>query len=189
MILLIAGLIVFLGAHSISIFARGWRNDMLSKLGEGGWKGLYALVSVVGFALIIYGYGNARLDPAVIYTPPTWIKHLAMLLLLPVFPLFLATYLDCKIKAVAKHPTLVATKIWALAHLLVNGTLADILLFGGFLAWAVADRISVKRRTDVVLPVAPVSWRNDIIALVGGVIIYGLFVKWGHVWLIGVSPI
>ena len=109
--------------------------------------------------------------------------------MLPVFPLFLATYLPGRIKAVVKHPTLAAVKLWAVAHLLANGTLADVLLFGGFLAWAVADRISMQQRTQRPLPGAPPRPANDLIAIVVGLVLYGVFVTWGHQWLIGVSPV
>lgn len=188
MTLLVCGLILFLGVHSISIIARDFRNQMVERLGEAPWKGIYTLLALAGFALIVIGYGQARLDPVVIYTPPVWVKHAAFLLLLPVFPILLATYLPGRIRSTLKHPTLVATKLWALAHLLVNGTLADVLLFGGFLAWAVADRISVKRRNQPTP--APASFgKNDIIALVAGLVLYVAFVGFLHTWLIGVSPI
>ena len=189
MVLLLLGLVVFFAAHCISIVNEPWRNRMVSKLGEVPWKGLYALVSLVGFVLIVKGYGQARLDPIVLYTPPHWFRHLAMLLLVPVFPLFLAAYFPGRIKSAAKHPMLLATKIWATAHLLVNGTLADLCLFGAFLAWAVADRISMKRRSQRALPGAPTSKANDIIVVVGGLAIYVAFVLWLHGWLIGLALI
>ncbi|OZG70106.1 NnrU family protein [Hahella sp. CCB-MM4] len=189
MMILVLGLILFLGIHSVSIFAEPWRNSMVSKLGEQPWKGLYSLASLVGFVLIIYGYGQARLDPTVIYTPPVWLRHVTMLLMLPVFPMIFAAYFPGKIKATLKHPMLVATKTWALAHLLANGTLADVLLFGGFLAWAVVDRISMKRRTQRAIPGAPPGKMNDAIAVIAGLAVYVVFVLWGHTWLIGVSPI
>jgi len=189
MTLLVLGLILFLGTHAVSIANAPWRDRMHARLGEHAWKGAYSLVALLGFVLIIYGYGQARLDPVVIYNPPFWLRHVAMLLLVPVFPLLLATYLPGRIKSAAKHPMLVATKLWALAHLLANGTLADVLLFGGFLAWAVADRISMKRRTPRPLPGAPAGKANDLIAIIGGLALYGAFVMFLHTWLIGVSPI
>ena len=133
MALLIVGLVIFLGVHSVAIVAPGWRDAQRARLGEGAWKGGFALASVVGLALIVYGYGVARQNPVVVFTPPVWTRHLAALLLLPVFPLLLSTYLPGRIKSMAKHPTLLATKLWALAHLIANGNLADVLLFGGFL--------------------------------------------------------
>ncbi|WP_157270150.1 NnrU family protein [Azohydromonas aeria] len=189
MTLLLLGLILFLGTHSVSILAPEWRRGWIARHGEGPWKGLYSLVSLAGFAALIVGYGWARQDPLVLWTPPLWTRHLALLLMLPVFPLLLAAYLPGRIKAAAKHPMLVAVKLWALAHLLANGTLADLLLFGGFLAWAVADRISVKRHPRGPVPGAPPRAANDAIALVAGLALYALFVTRAHAWLFGVSPL
>ncbi len=188
MIVLIFGLIVFLGAHSVSVFAEPWRNRMVNTIGDRAWKGLYSLVALVGLAAIIYGYGVARMSPIVIYTPPFWLRHIALLLMAAFFPLFLSTYFPGRIKSVLRHPTLIATKTWALAHLLANGTLADVLLFGGFLAWAVVDRVSLKRRTPRSVPEIPVGKWNDFIVIVGGLGLYLLFVFWAHRWLFGVSP-
>lgn len=187
MTLLILGLVLFLGIHSVSIVAPAWRDAQAAR-SPLGWKGIYTVVAIVGFVLIVYGYGEARLSTPLLYSPPTWMRHLSMLLLLPVFPLLLAAYLPGRIKTAAKHPMLAATKLWALAHLLANGTLADVLLFGGFLAWAVADRISLKRRVQRPTLGAPPSAANDLIAIVGGLALYGLFVWRAHAWLIGVSP-
>jgi uncharacterized membrane protein len=128
------------------------------------------------------------MDPTVIYVPPAWLKHVAFLLLVPVFPLLFATYLPGKIKAKLKHPMLDAVKLWALAHLLANGMLHDLLLFGSFLAWAVADRISMKRRTQRAIPSLPASKANDAIAVVGGLAVYVIMVVWAHQWLFGVAP-
>ena len=190
MTLLILGLLIFLGVHSTSIFAPGWRAAKTERRGDAVWKGLYSLVSVVGLALLIYGYGVARQSPVVLYTPPTFTRHIALLLMLPVFPLLFATYLPGRIQAAAKHPMLLAMKLWALAHLLANGTLHDVILFGAFLAWAVADRISVKRRAVArKIPGAPPTPVNDVIAIVGGLATYAVFVFWAHLRLIGVSPL
>jgi uncharacterized membrane protein len=186
---LILGLVLFLGVHSVSIVAPTWRDAQAMRLGEMPWKGLYALVSIAGFVVLIAGYGMARQSPVVLYTPPTWMRHVTLVLMLPVFPLFLSTYFPGRIQAAAKHPTLVSVKLWAFAHLLSNGTLADVLLFGGFLAWAVADRISVKRRPVRKVPAAPRRAVNDVIAVVGGLALYVLFVTRAHEWLIGVSPL
>src|SRR5512139_1447355 len=131
--LLLVGLALFFGVHSVSIISDPWRNRMVARMGEWPWKALYALVSGAGFALIVWGYGLARHDPVVVYTPAGWLRPVAMVLLVPVFPLLLATYLPGRIQAAAKHPMLAATKLWAVAHLLVNGMLADVLLFGAFL--------------------------------------------------------
>ena len=186
---LIAGLLVFFAVHSISIFNDAWRNRMVEKTGEWVWKGLYALLAVIGLLLIIRGYGHARLDPIVLYTPPRWLHYPALLLLLPVFPLLLAAYLPGRIQMAAKHPLLLATKLWATAHLLVNGTLADALLFGAFLAWAVADRISLKQRIPQPVPNIPPGRFNDTIAIVIGLALYAAFVFWLHARLIGVAVI
>ncbi len=189
MSILLIGLAIFLAIHSVSIINDPWRNRMVAKLGELPWKAIYTLLSILGLVLIIQGYGLARADAVVLYSPPTWLSHLAMLLLVPVFPLLLAAYLPGRIKIITKHPMLVSTKLWALAHLLTNGMLADVLLFGAFLIWAVVDRISMKHRTQRPLPGPPASRINDIIALVGGLALYVAFVLWLHAWLIGVSPI
>jgi uncharacterized membrane protein len=186
---LILGLVLFLGMHSVSIFAPGWRDAQVAQRGEMPWKGLYTVVSIAGFALLIVGYGAARQSPVQLYEPPVWTRHLALVLMLPVFPLFLATYLPGRIKATVKHPTLVAVKLWAVAHLLANGTLHDVLLFGGFLAWAVADRISMKHRPQRPLPGAPPRPANDLLAVVLGLVLYGVFVTWAHRWMMGVSPL
>lgn len=189
MTILILGLVLFLGVHSVSIVAPGWRDATQARLGEGPWKGLYSLLSIVGFALIIIGYGLARQSPVVVYTPPAWLRHLALLLLLPAFPLLLAAYLPGRIKSAAKHPMLLSVKLWAAAHLLANGNAADLLLFGGFLVWAAADRISFRHRVQRALPGAPARPMNDAIAVVGGLALYALFVFGGHAWLVGVAPV
>jgi uncharacterized membrane protein len=185
MVLLIAGLAIFLGVHSIAIVAPTARDRWAAAIGANAWRGIYSLLAAAGLALMIYGYGLARQAPTVVYAPPLWLRHAAMLLMLPVFPLLIAAYMPGRIKSAAKHPMLAAVKIWALAHLIANGMLADVLLFGGFLAWAVADRISLKRR--VARPVAgaaPSRW-NDAIAVVGGLAIYALFLCCLHRLLIG----
>jgi len=190
MSLLIVGLVLFLGVHSIAIVSPGLRGRAVQSMGEGAWKGLYALVSLAGFVLICYGFGLARAMPVILYSPPTWLRHVALLVMLPVFPLLIAAYLPGRIKTAAKHPMLAAVKFWALAHLLANGSLADVLLFGGFLAWAVLDRISVKRRTvQAALRTAPPGPWNDVIAVVLGLGIYALLIVWAHVRLFGVSPL
>lgn len=184
---LIIGLVLFLGTHSISIFASGWRDATAARIGELPWKGLYSLASLVGIVLVVWGYGQARLDPVVLYAPAAWLRHVGMLLLLFVFPLLLAAYLPGRIRQKLKHPMLISVKTWALAHLLMNGMLADAILFGAFLAWAVADRISVKRRpAREMLVTAPASKWNDAIAIVLGLAIYVAFVAGLHQWLIGV---
>ena len=192
MIVLLLGLVVFLGVHSVSIAAPGWRSAQIARRGERTWKGVYSVAAGIGLALLIVGYGMARREPVVLYTPPVALRHLALLVMLPVFPLLFAAYLPGRIGRAAKHPMLLAVKFWATAHLLANGTLADVLLFGGFLAWAVADRISVKRRTPDeahAVPGAPPGPMNDLIAIAGGLAVYAVTILWAHRWLIGVSPL
>src|SRR5258708_9762123 len=190
MLLLIVGLVLFLGVHSVAIVAPTLRARAIDRLGEGAWKGLYALVSLAGFVLICYGFGLARQAPVILYSPPAWLRYVALILMLPVFPLTLAAYLPGRIKTAAKHPMLAAVKFWAFAHLLANGMLADGLLFGGFLAWAVVDRISLKRRsTPQPLPAPPPPPSNDAIALVLGLAIYALLIGWAHARLFWVSPL
>lgn len=190
MLYLILGLVIFLGVHSVEIFSPTFRSAAVARLGEKPYKGVYALLSIIGFVLLIWGYGLARQHPILVYAPPLWMRHLTLLLMLPVFPLLLAAYLPGRIKAAVKHPMLASVKLWAFAHLLANGMLADVLLFGGFLLWAVADRISVKRRAVLrPLPGPPPSKFNDVIAVVGGLVLYVVFVFWLHLKLIGVAPL
>lgn len=189
MLVLILGLILFLGIHSLSIVNARLRDDLIARFGEIPWKAVYGLTALIGFYLIVVGYGMARISPINLYEPPTWLRHLNLLLMLPVFTLLLAAYLPGRIQATVKHPMLLAVKIWATAHLLANGTLADILLFGTFLAWAVADRISLKRRVAPPVHGAPPSPINDAIAIVGGIALYLLFMFWLHRVLMGVAPV
>jgi uncharacterized membrane protein len=188
MAVLIIGLVLFLGVHSIALAAADFRSRTVARMGEGPWKGLYAAVSAVGLVLIVYGFHLARQSPVVLYTPPGWLRYVAALVMLPVFPLLIAAYLPGRIKSAMKHPMLAAVKFWALAHLLANGTLADVLLFGGFLAWAVMDRISLKRRVQTV-PTVSAGRFNDAIAVVLGLGFYVLFIAWAHLRLFGVSPL
>ena len=189
MTLLIIGLAVFLGIHSISIAAPGLRAQAVASLGPNGWRGFYSVVAVAGFVLILYGFHLARQAPVALYLPPAWMRHVTFLLMLPVFPLLLAAYLPGRIKTVTKHPMLAAVKFWALAHLLSNGMLADVVLFGAFLAWAVCDRISLKRRPPQPIRTAAPGRFNDLIAVVAGLALYVFFIRWAHVRLFGVSPL
>lgn len=186
MSMMVAGLIIFFAVHAISIVNEPWRDQMATKLGEWPWKGIYSVISTIGFVLMAWGYGSARYESAVIYVSAPWLTHLAMLLLIPVFPLLLATYFPGRISGFAKHPMLFATILWAFAHLLVNGRLSDILLFVSFLIWAVLDLISMRRRTQRSLPGIPAFKFNDFIALIVGLVLYGLFVAWLHGMLTGV---
>lgn len=189
MAMLIVGLAIFLGVHSTAIVAPRVRERALARLSEAGWKGLYGVIAIVGLVLLVRGFAAARAMPTVLYTPPAWMHHVTMLLMLPVFPLILAAYFPGRIKAALKHPMLAAVKLWAFAHLLSNGTLADVLLFGGFLAWAVLDRISLKHRPPQALRTAPARPYNDALAVVLGLVLYAVFVGWAHLRLMGVSPL
>lgn len=188
MLLLVVGLVIFFLPHSISIFAPHWRDVTVQRFGEHVWKGLFSVVALIGLVLIVHGYAIARTETIFLYHPPAGLRHLTALLMLLVFPLLLATYLPGRIQRTFKHPMLVATKIWAFSHLLANGSLADVLLFGSFLVWAVVDRISLKRRAPRVTPGAPEKPINDVIAVVGGLLLYGVFIMGAHKWLFGVSP-
>jgi uncharacterized membrane protein len=186
MLTLIIGLILFLGIHSVAIIAPAWRDQVAARLGN-TWRGIYSLIALVGLVSIIRGYAAARLTPVVLYVPPAWMYHLTLTLMLPVFPLLLAAYLPGRIKTSLKHPMLVATKLWAFAHLLANGMLADVLLFGGFLLWTVADRISLKRRPPRPIQTLPARSYNDWLAVILGLVLYALMLLWGHAKLIGVA--
>lgn len=188
MITLVAGLIIFLGVHSVSIISEPWRDGIVAKMGLGPWKGLYSVLSLIGLILIVVGYGAARDTTPVLYYPPIWLHHLSLLLLAPLFILLAAAYLPGRIKQAVKHPMLTAVKLWALAHLLANGSLADVALFGSFLLWAVLDRISFRRRVARAIPGAPPSPKNDAIAIGAGLLLYLAFLLWLHKLLFGVSP-
>lgn len=187
MLMLIVGLILFFGPHSIAVVAPGWRNRAVMHLRERSWKGAYALLSGAGLILIVIGFAHARRAPLVLYTSPAWLHDVTWVLMLPVFPLLLAAYLPGRIQTAAKHPMLAAVKLWATAHLLVNGTLADVLLFGSFLIWAVAVRISVKRRLVTPVRAAPPGRYNDLIVVLLGLALYALFIWRLHAALIGVA--
>lgn len=186
MSIFLIGLFVFLGIHSISIVNESWRNTMVDRIGEWTWKGIYSLVSICGFILIVWGYDVTRYDSALVYSPPIWLKHFSLLLLLPVFILLVAAYLPGRIKAVTKHPMLIATMLWAVAHLLSTGSLVNAILCGSFLTWAVWDRISLESRQARPIPGAPDSSYNDIASCVVGVGLYLAFVFWLHELFIGV---
>ncbi len=191
MLTLTIGLVLFLGTHSIAMARPQWRVWAINRLGEPIWKFGYALASLIGLWLIVQGYGDARdsLNPIMLYQPPVWMRHLTLLLMIPVFPLLMAAYLPGRIQQITRHPMLAAVKIWAFAHLFANGGLADVLLFGGFLLWAVADRLSFKRRDVVSAPGAPAGRWNDWIAVIGGLLLYVIFLFWAHQWLFGRAPL
>ncbi len=191
MVLLTLGLLLFLGIHSSRLLANDWRAARIARLGEKKWKLLYAAVSLLGLILIIIGYSQARMDPVWLWYPSVWARHLALLLTIPAFVLLAATYVPRNaIKARLGHPMLAAVKIWALSHLLANGTVADLLLFGGFLVWAIAA-FAVFRRRDRAMGVvaAPSSWKGTLGAVVIGVIAWYVFAVYLHARLIGVNPL
>jgi len=184
---LLSGLVIFLGVHSISIVAPQWRDRMAQTLGLRAWQAIYAIVALIGLVLIVRGYGTARQTPDVLYVSPQWLKDVTVGLMILFFPLLLAAYLPGKIRATLRNnPMLVATKLWAAAHLLANGTVADVVLFGGFLLWAAADRVSLKFRTPRAVPTLPATPWNDAIAVVGGLALYFAFIAGVHLALIGV---
>jgi uncharacterized membrane protein len=188
MMLLILGLALFICIHLVPTQTTT-RGTLVARFGEGGYKGLFTLAAFIGLGLIVYGFGQARFavsgNPQ-LWVPPAWTRHATMTLMLPVFILLAAAYLPGRISAAVRHPMLLSVKLWALAHLLISGRLAQLLLFGGLLAWAIFDRISVKRR-GVAIKTGPA--RNDIIAVVIGLIAYMFMLKWGHALLIGVPLI
>lgn len=191
MAILLLGLVLFLGMHSTRIFAEGWRTTMFQRLGEQRWKALFGVVSLVGFVLIVWGYAVARQNPVVLWpAPPTAVRHVAALLTLIAFVLLAATYVPGnQIKARLRHPMILGVKVWALAHLVANNTLADLVLFGAFLVWAVLDFRSarLRGRTLATVPGTGTASRTAI-AVVVGVVAWAVFAFWLHAWWIGVKP-
>lgn len=190
MTILLAGLLIFLGAHSVRIFAEDWRNRTIDRLGANTWKGLYSLVSGVGLALIIWGFGLARQQPVQVWSPPTGMRHLASLLLLVSFVLLAAAYVPGnRIRARLRHPMVLGVKLWALAHLLANGNLAHMSLFGAFLVWAVLDFRAARGRDRLsgTLP-TPGSAGATGVTVAIGVGAWIAFSLWLHGLLIGVRP-
>lgn len=190
MTILIIGLLLFLGTHSIGLFAHDRRDEMVQRLGETPWKLSYALVALVGFVLIVYGYGQARLDPTWLWHSPIWTRHIAALVMVFSFVLLAAAYVPGNaIKAKLGHPMLLATKLWALVHLLSNGTLADVFLFGGFLVWAIVAFAKLRRRdrAEGVTRESAGALRT-VAAVVIGLVLWAAFAFYLHEVLIGVRP-
>jgi uncharacterized membrane protein len=190
MTLLILGLVVFLGIHSARVFAEATRRNFIAQRGAGAWKGLYTVVSLAGFALLVWGYGQARLQPTVVWNPPVAMRHVVSLLTLVSFVLLAAAYVPGnQIKAKLHHPMTLAVKVWAFAHLIANQTLADLLLFGGFLAWSIAVFSAARRRdrADGITYAAGTASRTGITVVVG-LIAWIVFALWLHGPLIGVRP-
>ena len=190
MLLLIAGLVLFLGTHSTRLFASDWRASFIQNKGENVWKGLYTVVSLAGLVLIVFGYGASRADPVFLWDPPVWTRHAAALLVLFAFILLAAPNIPRNhLKARLGHPMYAGVKLWALAHLMTNGRLGDGLLFGGFLVWAIVG-FSISRKRD---RLAGVSYgdgnaKGTAITVGTGLVGYGVFAMFLHRLLIGVSP-
>lgn len=184
---MILGLVLFLGIH-LFITKRDARADLIARIGEGGYKIAFSLVSVVGLALIVWGYANYRANGWIdVWYPPVAMKHITILLMLPAVIMIAASYIRGRIYTTLKHPMLAGIKLWALSHLLANGDLGSIILFGSFLAWAVFDRISLKRRPDSGAPPIPVGGvANDAIAVGVGVVAYLALAFAFHPVVIGV---
>lgn len=187
MIVLILGLVLFLGVHAFTM-RRTSRDALVARLGDARYKLAYTVVSGIGLVLIIYGFGLYRRTGWVdVWTPPVWTRHLALLLVWPAFVCFVAAYVPSRIRTALKHPMLAGVKLWATAHLLANGDLGSILLFGSFLAWAVAARISLKRRPGATIPPAPASPVGDVAVIVVGTAAWFIFARWLHPMWIGVA--
>jgi uncharacterized membrane protein len=187
---LLLGLVLFLGAHSTRIVANEWRTSMVAARGEKPFKAVYSVLSIIGFILIVWGYGLARRDPVVLWNPPTGMNHLAALLMVVSFVLLVATYVPRNaIKAKLHHPMVLSVKVWALAHLLANGTLADVVLFGSFLVWAVFSFRAARGRDRAGnVHYAPGTAKGTAITVVVGLVAYVVFALWLHGWWIGVRP-
>jgi uncharacterized membrane protein len=190
MALLIIGLVIFLGVHSVRIVAEGWRQAQIARVGETTWKLGYSALSVVGLALIVWGYRAAREAPLVLWNPPLGMRHAAGLLTLVAFVFLAAAYVPRNhLKARFHHPMVLGVKAWALGHLLANGTAADLLLFGGFLVWAVFSFIAARRRDRAAGTTYPAGTAGGTLtAIVAGAVAWAVFAFWLHAVLIGVRP-
>ncbi len=188
---LLLGLLVFLGVHSVRIVADDWRASVLARYGEMPWKGLYSALSLLGFGLLVWGFGLARQQPLQLWSPPLAMRHLAALLTLASFVLLVAAYVPGNgIKAAVHHPMVLAVKVWALSHLLANGNLAHVVLFGSFLIWAVLDFTAARRRDrHAGIQYAPGRAGATAITVLAGIGAWAAFALWLHGWLIGVRPL
>lgn len=187
---LILGLIIFLGAHSVRIFAEDWRTRAIARVGQNPWKGVYSLISIAGFVLLVWGYGQARQAGGVLYDPPLFMRHITSLLTLISFVLLAAAKVPGNhIKAAVGHPMVAGVKLWAFAHLLSNGSLADVILFGAFLVWAIVDFIAARKRDRSAGTRYPAgSGARTAMTVAAGVVAWAVFAFWAHLWLIGVAP-
>jgi len=190
MTILIIGLAIFLGVHSLRIVAGPWRQAQIAQRGEASWKLGCSVLSAIGLGLIVWGYGIARHAPVVLWQPPAGMRHAASLLTLVAFIFLAATYVPRNhVKARCHHPMVLGVKAWAVAHLLANGMLADVLLFGGFLAWAVLAFIAERRRDRLAATTYTAgSAQGTLIAILGGTVAWAVFAFWLHGLLIGVQP-
>ena len=191
MSVLILGLVLFLGVHSTRIFADGWRTAMIRRLGASKWKGLYTLLSLAGFALLVWGFGLARQQPVALWSPPFFMRHVAWLLTLIAFILLAATYVPRNaIKARLHHPMVVAVMFWAVAHLLANGNRAHSVLFGSFLLWAVLSFFAARERDRAARTLYPAGTASGTaMTVLAGVAAWAVFAFWAHGLLIGVRPV
>ena len=187
LLVMILGLVLFLGVHTLTT-RRELRAGLIASTGEGGYKIGYALVSLAGLALIVWGFGHYRATGWIdVWYPPRALKHLTVALMLPAVILVVAAYIRGRIYTAVKHPMLAGIKLWAAAHLLANGDLGSIILFGSFLGWAVYDRISLKHRADAGAPPIPVGGStNDLIAVAVGIVAYLALAFAFHPVVIGV---
>jgi uncharacterized membrane protein len=187
---MLLGLVLFLGAHSLRVFAEGWRSQQIARMGEKTFKGIYAVVSLLGFVLLCWGYDQARATPTVLWVPPVATRHVAALLMLFASVLLVAAYVPGNhLKTRMRHPMVLSVKVWALAHLLANGNLEDVILFGTFLLWAVlCFRAARARDRAANLPPVVPQMRATLVAVMGGVVLYAVFLFKAHAWLVGVSP-
>ena len=190
MIYLVLGLLLFLGVHSLRICADGWRTRTIARVGPNPWKGIYALLSIAGFVLLAWGYGQARYESAVLYNPPQFTRHIAGLLMLISLVLVAAAYVPRNhLKAALGHPMFAGIKVWALAHLISNGRLADVLLFGAFLVWAMAGFMVSRRRDRAAGIMYPAGDElRTVVTVIIGVGAWAMLVSGLHLWLIGVAP-
>jgi uncharacterized membrane protein len=188
--MLVLGLVLFLGVHSVRVFGEGWRTQMRQRLGDNGWKGLYSVLSVLGLVLIVWGYGAARMQPVVLWPAMGWTRHLAALLTIPAFVLLVAAYVPGNgIKARVHHPMVLGVKVWAFSHLLANNMLADLLLFGGFLVWAVLSFRAARARDRAAGTVYPAGRLGPTLLTVAvGLAAWAGFAFWAHLAWIGVRP-
>lgn len=194
MLLLSLGLLVFLGVHSIRIFAADWRATQIERHGEAAWKGGYSLLSLAGLVMIGLGYGAARIGQPDLWPPPVWSRHLTLLITLLAFVLLVAAYVPGnRVRRAVRHPMVLGVQLWALAHLLANTRLADFLLFGTFLIWAIMlfrHSLHHGRAEPAWMPAdPPASAARDLAVLLIAIPVWGIFLLWGHALLIGVRPL